>query len=97
MGTLDWLTTIIGVAVFGATETNPLLAELTKTSLLSFTTVKLAFVALAGLLFYKAGNTEFTNNRSQILGHFPEFAYSFSLVFLTFVVVNNTITIAQLM
>ncbi len=96
MGTLDWLTTILGVAVFGATEVNPLLTGLTTTNLVLFTTLKLGIVAVIGLLFYKAGNAEFTKNKFQVVGHFPEFAYSFSLVFLTFVVVNNTITVAQL-
>jgi hypothetical protein len=42
IGTIDWLTTIIGIVFFGATETNPLLAGLTQSNMLIFSVVKLS-------------------------------------------------------
>ena len=54
IGTLDWLTTIVGVVFFGATETNFLLAGLTRSNMLLFSAVKLSAITLTGLVFYKA-------------------------------------------
>ena len=57
MGSMDWLTTIIGIAYFGAVEGNPFLADITQTSLLTFTVIKLATTIMVGLLFYTAEKT----------------------------------------
>ena len=54
---MDWLTTIIGIAYFGAVESNPFMAGLTSTSLVTFTAVKLTTTLLMALLFYKAEKT----------------------------------------
>ncbi len=53
MGYLDWLTTIIGIAYFGAVESNPLMAQLTVTNLAAFTAVKLTTAIFVGLLAYQ--------------------------------------------
>jgi Domain of unknown function (DUF5658) len=97
MGTLDWLTTVVGITNFGASEANPLMAGLTGTSLLLFTDVKLSTIALVGLLFYKSCSAEISGGKFQLGRYFPDVGYSLSLVFLTFVVVNNTMTIMGLM
>jgi hypothetical protein len=52
MGYIDWLSTIIGIAYFGAAEGNPLLAELTRTNLVAFTALKLSTAIFVGLLAY---------------------------------------------
>ena len=57
VGSMDWLTTIIGIAYFGAVEGNPFLADITSTSLLAFTAIKLSTTIIVGLLFYKADKT----------------------------------------
>jgi hypothetical protein len=54
MGFLDWLTTVVGIVFFGATEVNPLLAGVTKSSMMLFSVVKLTAVVLAGFMFHKA-------------------------------------------
>ena len=54
MGSMDWLTTIIGIFYFGAIEANPFIANIASTSLPAFTTVKLATTIVVGLLFYQA-------------------------------------------
>lgn len=53
MGYLDWLTTIIGIAYFGAVEGNPVMALLTGTNLVAFTAVKLITAIFVGLLAYQ--------------------------------------------
>jgi Na+/H+ antiporter NhaD/arsenite permease-like protein len=53
MGYMDWFTTIIGIAYFGAVEINPLMAELTQTNLAAFTAVKLTSSIFVGLLYYQ--------------------------------------------
>jgi len=57
MGSMDWLTTVVGIAFFGAVEGNPFLADITQTSLLLFTVIKLSTTVMVGLLFYKAEKT----------------------------------------
>ncbi len=90
IGTLDWLTTLIGIAFFGATEANPLLASLTQTNLLLFSTLTLAAITLIGLLFYKAQTkTKTTSKISPFTRKFVHSGYAVSLIFLTFVVLNN--------
>jgi Domain of unknown function (DUF5658) len=54
MGSMDWLTTIIGIFYFGAVEANPFIANIANTSRPAFTTVKLSTTILVGLLFYQA-------------------------------------------
>ena len=54
IGSMDWLTTIIGIVYFGAVEGNPFLAEVTRTNLLAFTAIKLSTTVIIGVLFYKA-------------------------------------------
>ena len=53
MGYLDWLTTIIGIAYFGAVEGNPVMAQLTQTNLVAFTAVKLTIALFVSLLAYQ--------------------------------------------
>jgi hypothetical protein len=54
LGFLDWLTTVTGIVFFGATEVNPLLSGVTRSSLMLFSVVKLTAVVLAGFAFHKA-------------------------------------------
>ena len=57
MGSMDWLTTIIGIVYFGAVEGNPFLADITRTSLPAFTAIKLSTTVMVALLFYTAEKT----------------------------------------
>jgi hypothetical protein len=54
VGSMDWLTTVIGIVYFGAVEGNPFLANITQTSLPAFTAIKLSTTLIVGLLFYNA-------------------------------------------
>ena len=93
LGSIDCLTTIAGI-LCGAVETNPFLSGLAKSNLPVFTTLKLGAAFGTGFLFYlayrilnRAGNQ---HNRSwRAVGLVLKVAYTASLVFLVFVVLNN--------
>jgi hypothetical protein len=96
IGTIDWLTTTIGVVFFGATETNPLLAGLTQSNMLIFSAVKLSAVILAGLVFYKAETkTKISNQVSPFAKNLLNSGYVISLFTLTALVANNITAIAR--
>jgi len=100
MGSLDWLTTIVGIVWFGAVEGNPFLAGLAGTNLPAFTAIKLGTAAFVGFLFYQANKTlnrvedksskGFMRTRFVLRG-----AYLASAIFLTFVVLNNILTVVN--
>jgi hypothetical protein len=100
MGSMDWLTTIIGIFCFGAVEVNPFLVEIARTSLPAFTAIKLSTTIIAGLLFYKAEKTllktqdknscSFRCTRIILRG-----AYIAATVFLLIAVLNNLIVVAR--
>jgi len=56
-GTLDWLTTVVGIFFFGAVESNPFMAGLTNNGLLTFTVIKLTITLVVAFLFHKADKT----------------------------------------
>lgn len=96
IGTLDWLTTFVGVVFFGATETNPLLASLTQTNMLFFSAVKLSAITLTGLAFYKAETkTKLTSQISPFAKKFLHSGYAICLLTLTVVVLNNFAAIVK--
>jgi hypothetical protein len=94
MGSLDWLTTIIGIVCFGAVEGNPFLAGLARINLPAFTVIKLGTAVFLGFLFYQGEKT--LNNASTQDGKMVmrirfllRGAYAASLAFLVFAVLNN--------
>lgn len=100
MGSMDWLTTIIGIVYFGAVEGNPFLAEITRTSLPAFTAIKLSTTIIVGLLFYKAEKTllrtQDKKSRSFRFTHIMlRGAYVAATMFLLVAVLNNLIVVAR--
>ena len=96
MGTLDWLTTLVGIVFFGATETNPLLASLTQSNMFLFSAVKLSAITLTGLLFYRAETkTKLTSQISPFAKKFLNSGYIISLFTLMAVVLNNFAAIVK--
>jgi hypothetical protein len=53
-GSMDWLTTVVGLNYFGAVEANPLISGIAHQNLLAFTAVKLLTTIVVGLIFYQA-------------------------------------------
>jgi hypothetical protein len=98
MGSIDWLTTIVGVVFFGAVEINPLFAVLTQTNLVAFSVVKLLTVVSVGISFYKAGSFDYISvGCSSFSGRVLDYGFFVSLVLLSFVVTNNVIAIAKVL
>jgi hypothetical protein len=100
MGSLDWLTTIVGIICFGAVEGNPFLAGLANTNLPAFTAIKLGTAFFVGFLFYQADKTlNQTENKSSkgfvLTRHVLKGAYLASVIFLLFAVLNNVLSVVN--
>lgn len=100
MGSMDWLTTTIGILYFGAVECNPFLAGLTQTNLSGFTALKLAVTVAVGFMFYRAekifSKVQDINSRSfKFVRYVLEAAYVGSIVVLFVAVLNNMIIVIK--
>ncbi len=91
LGLVDLGTTLIGITYFGANESNPLIAGVTNSSPLLFAGLKLLTTFTIGLMFYKAGTTN-----GYAANKFLQLSYSFSMIFMTYVVANNLFVIGRL-
>jgi hypothetical protein len=100
MGSMDWLTTIIGIAYFGAVEGNPFLADVVSTSLPAFTAIKLSTTIIIAFLFHKADKMllktqdkttrSFRYARLMLRG-----TYIMATALLLFAVLNNLLVVVQ--
>jgi len=100
MGSMDWLTTIIGIMYFGAVESNPFLADMTQASLPVFTVIKLSTTVMVGLLFYKAektllGTPDKSTRSFKYARMVLRVAYVVATVILLFAVLNNLIVVVN--
>ena len=98
-GSLDWLTTIVGIGCFGAVESNPFMAGIAGASLPAFTVVKLAATMFAGLLFYQGEKLLFrAQNRDSWCFRCTHVGLRIACVaataFLMLAVVNNLLVVA---
>jgi hypothetical protein len=97
VGFIDWLTTVTGVLFFGATEVNPVLSGLTKSSMILFSAVKLSAVIFVGLAFYIAtAISKPQTNGWHLTKRFIYGGYSLTLLMLTVVVSSNMITLFRI-
>ena len=97
---MDWLTTVIGILYFGAVESNPFMASLTSTSLVTFTGVKLATTVLVALLFYKAEKTlliapDKTSHSFKLTRIVLKASYLIATAMLLAAVVNNLLVVVH--
>jgi hypothetical protein len=98
MGTLDCLTTVIGVLYFGASEINPVMAGIVSTNLGAFLVIKLSatMIAASSFLFankilmqVKNKNTKTFTYSSNLI----KIATASLLVFIIIVVTNNMLVL----
>lgn len=93
-GFLDWLTTMVGIAFFGAKELNPIMAGLTETNLVAFSAIKLAAIVVVALLFFKASHLANKPNIDMAFNKkFLNVGYLTTFFALTSVVLNNAVAI----
>ena len=100
MGSMDWLTTIIGIVYFGAVEGNPFLTNVVSSSLPAFTALKLSTTIIIAFLFHKADKillkTHDKTTRSFRYSRLMlRITYVIATAFLLFAVLNNLIVVAQ--
>lgn len=100
-GSMDCLTTIIGIIYFGAVESNPLIANITNTNLSAYITIKFITVMFAALMFHLADKSliKIRNKYSKSFAlsrYIAKGAYIASTTFLLICVVNNIITVASI-
>ena len=98
MGTIDCITTVIGILYHGATELNPLMADIVSSNIGAFLIIKLAAVMIAASSFVLANKT-LRNTQNECT---KAFVYSSKLikiasvgllVFLAIVVTNNLLVL----
>ena len=94
VGSMDCLTTVIGVQYFGAAESNPFMAIMVSTNIGSFLTVKIAATILIALTYVLANRALMgTSNKTSKLFKYScrtvELAYAGIIAFLAMTVTNN--------
>ena len=98
MGSMDCLTTVVGVTFFGTQELNPILSGLVSSDLSAFVLLKLAVTVGVGLIFITAQKTllsssDHCSHSFQIASKMLKAAYYSVLLFLAIVVVNNILVL----
>ncbi len=94
MGTIDCLTTVVGVLYSGATELNPFMAGIVSTNIGAFLVVKIAATLLIALTYILANKTltKAQNKSSRSFKYSSKllkFAYVGIVLFMVIVVANN--------
>ena len=94
MGSMDCLTTVIGIAYFGAVECNPFLAGVVSSNIAAFVFLKMVTTVFVGLLFIQADKilmrTQDKTTKTFTWTHrLLKAAYVGIVAFLVVVVVNN--------
>ena len=97
-GSMDWLTTVIGLTYFGAIEANPFISNIANQSLALFTAVKLCTTFVVGLLFYQANKSlQQTHDKTTKTFKWTKFglrtAYMGATAMLLVAVVNNLLIV----
>lgn len=100
MGSMDWLTTVIGINYFGAVEANPFIANIAHQSLPAFTVVKLLTTLIVGLIFYQANKCLLkTNDKTTKSFKWTRLilrtAYIGATAMLLVAVINNLLIVIQ--
>jgi hypothetical protein len=94
MGSIDCLTTVIGVLYFGAAELNPLMTGIVSTNIVAFSVLKISATFLIGFTYILAKRTlnRALNKESKSFRYsniFMKLAYAGLIIFLFMVIMNN--------
>ena len=94
MGSIDCLTTVIGVLYFGASELNPLMTGIVSTNIAAFIALKISTTFLIGFTYILAKRTlnRTSNKESKSFKYsnkLLKIIYAGLMVFLFIVIVNN--------
>lgn len=99
MGSMDCLTTVIGILYFGAVELNPFIAGVVSTNILAFVILKITTTLFVCLIFAQAEKilmrTENKNCKAfTFMNILLKVSYVGVILFLVVVVVNNLMVLA---
>ena len=102
MGSMDCLTTVIGVLYFGTVEINPFIAGLVNTNMPAFVVIKLTVTVMAALVFVFAEKTllKLPNHEAKSFLNAQRVlktAYIAIVLFLVIVVANNILVILRML
>lgn len=94
MGSIDCLTTVIGILYFGAVELNPFMASIVSTNILAFMAVKMCATFFIGFTYILATRTLNKTKNKETRSYkcsrsLLKVAYAGLVMFLIVVVVNN--------
>jgi membrane protein DedA with SNARE-associated domain len=94
MGSIDCLTTVIGVLYFGAAELNPLMAGIVSTNIVAFLALKISATFLIGFTYFLAKRSlnRTLNKESKSFKYsnrLIKVVYTGLMVFLLIIIVNN--------
>jgi Domain of unknown function (DUF5658) len=100
MGSMDCITTVIGVLWFGAVELNPFIAGVVSTNLPAFVALKLNTTIIVCLIFVQAErilakDQDKTSKAFSWTSNLFKLAYAGVIVFLILVVVNNATVLVK--
>ena len=100
MGSMDCVTTVVGILYFGAVELNPFLAGIINANLSAFIALKLATTVFITLIFRQAERvllqTKAKNSRAFAWArNLLRLAYVGLVLFLLIVVVNNVLVLVK--
>jgi hypothetical protein len=94
MGSIDCLTTVIGVLYYGAAEMNPLMTGIVSTNIAAFLALKISATFLIGFTYILAKRTlNKTQNKESTTFKYSnrlmKIVYTGLMVFLFIVIINN--------
>ncbi len=100
MGSIDCLTTVVGVLYSGATELNPFMAGIVSTNIGAFLAVKIAATILIAFTYFLANRTltKTPNKGSKSFKYsykLVKVAYAGIMVFMIIVVANNLLILLK--
>jgi hypothetical protein len=98
MGSMDCLTTVIGIMYFGAVELNPFLSGIISNNIAAFVILKLTTTVFVSLIFVQTEKilnktTNKTTNSFKWTHRLLKVAYTGVIAFLIIVVANNLLVL----
>ncbi len=94
LGSIDCITTVIGVTYFGAAELNPFMTGIVSTNIIAFLALKISATFLIGFTYILAKKTlnksvDKNTKTFKYSNRFMKVAYAGLTIFLIVTVINN--------
>ena len=94
LGSIDCITTVIGVTYFGAAELNPFMTGIVSTNIIAFLALKISATFLIGFTYILAKKTlnksvDKNTKTFKYSNRFMKVAYAGLTIFLIITVINN--------